>query len=128
MNALSIIFLFFMAINQQVIFDFDSNTNISDWVIVDDVVMGGRSSGNMRLTEEGYGIFSGQVSLENNGGFSSVRYRTRDLKVSPENIIRLRIKGDGNKYQFRVKDNIRQYYSYITYFDTSESGKKSKSI
>ena len=106
-------------LNQQVIFDFNSDTNIRSWVSVDDVVMGGRSNGNMRLTEEGHGLFSGRVSLENNGGFSSVRYRSDKLRVTPDNNIKLRIKGDGNKYQFRVKDNLRNYYSYITYFDTS---------
>ena len=42
------------------------------WRNVDDVVMGGVSSSSMRI-EEGVAVFKGEVSLENNGGFASVR-------------------------------------------------------
>ena len=31
----------------------------------------------------------------------------------------IRLKGDGKKYQFRIKDDIRSYYSYISTFSTS---------
>ncbi len=56
------------------LFDFEKNADIQNWRVVDDVVMGGRSSGSFSLSPEGYGVFAGRVSLENNGGFSSVRY------------------------------------------------------
>ncbi len=103
----------------QTIVNFKENQTNNNWKVVDDVVMGGRSSGSFSLSEEGYGKFSGEVSLENNGGFSSVRYAMETLNVSPKSIIRIRLKGDGKLYQFRVKHDRQAYYSYITEFNTT---------
>ena len=61
----------------EVIFDFKKNTSIRDWRVVDDGVMGGISAGQLRLDEQGNGIFYGYVSLENYGGFSSLRLRKK---------------------------------------------------
>ncbi|MEO9870044.1 CIA30 family protein [Ekhidna sp.] len=105
--------------NSIILFDFDEKSKISSWQIVDDVVMGGRSNGNFSLSEEGHGVFSGEVSLENNGGFSSVRYRLDLEKVSPDGVIKIYLKGDEKDYQFRVKNDTRAYYSYIFPFQTS---------
>lgn len=105
--------------NTQLIFDFNKNSNIDNWIIVDDVVMGGKSFGSFQLTPDGFGLFEGDISLENNGGFSSVRYRFSKLEVNKDSKVIIKIKGDGKKYQFRVKDNLNNYYSFITYFETS---------
>ena len=43
------------------------------WRIVNDGVMGGLSSSDLELTKDRTAIFSGFVSLDNNGGFASVR-------------------------------------------------------
>ena len=103
----------------QTLVDFKENPTTNNWDVVDDAVMGGRSSGTFSLSEEGYGQFSGKVSLENNGGFSSVKYDMKTVAVKSNNTIRIRLKGDGNSYQFRVKDKRRHSYSYITTFDTT---------
>ena len=103
----------------QTLVDFKENPTTNNWNIVDDAVMGGRSSGTFSLSQEGYGQFSGKVSLENNGGFSSVKYDMETVAVKSNSTIRIRLKGDGNSYQFRVKDKRRQSYSYITTFDTT---------
>ena len=81
--------------------------------------MGGRSSGSFQLSPEGHGLFAGRVSLENYGGFSSVRHRFRPMAVNEQTRLVLRLKGDGKRYQVRIKDNSRRYYAYITYIDTS---------
>ncbi len=107
------------SMNSQIIFDFTKNTDIQYWRIVDDIVMGGRSSSTFTLNKEGFGVFEGNVSLENNGGFSSVRYRFEKIEVREYTMIRIRLKGDGKKYQFRIKPNTNDYYSYIAYFKTS---------
>jgi hypothetical protein len=44
------------------------------WRITNDSVMGGKSAGHFIL-QQNYALFSGNISLENNGGFSSV-YRS----------------------------------------------------
>ena len=101
------------------IFDFSPTSDLSNWMVVDDVVMGGRSDGNLEINEEGHGVFYGKVSLENYGGFSSVRYRPGTKDVSSYSKAVLRLKGDGKRYQFRVKSNLEDRHSYITYFETS---------
>jgi len=102
----------------QPIFNFSKTANIENWVIVDDVVMGGKSNGDFKL-DDGNGMFYGQISLENNGGFSSVRYRGTPIDIKGHTKIILRIKGDGKRYQFRVKESTQQRYSYVTYIKTS---------
>ena len=103
----------------QSIFDFTATADISQWRIVNDGVMGGLSQGSFSLTSEGYGLFKGAVSLDNNGGFTSVRYPFSPLKTNKGSKIKLRLKGDGKEFQFRIKDNSRQYYSYIITFETN---------
>jgi len=108
-----------LLMKSQLIFDFNHNANITDWKIVDDVVMGGRSNGQFKIDSDGNGIFSGDVSVENNGGFSSVRYQFEKINTTKESKVIIRLKGDGKEYQFRIKNNRNTYYSYITNFKTS---------
>ena len=103
----------------QTVFDFQKSSDISRWRVVNDGVMGGLSSGSFRLNSDGYAVFKGSVSLENNGGFTSVRYGTGRISVVGKSKMVLRLKGDGKNYQFRVKADAGDYYSYITTFRTS---------
>ena len=104
----------------ETIFDFKKDSDLEAWRVVDDVVMGGRSAGSLTLSPEGHGLFKGYVSLENNGGFSSIRCRFDRKSVQGYGTIVLRVKGDGKKYQFRIKDRTSDYYSYIASFSTTE--------
>ena len=107
------------SLSSHIIFDFNKNSSISNWIVVDDVVMGGRSNGNFQLNKEGKGVFSGKISLDNNGGFSSVRYGFNKLNVEKYKSIVLKIRGDGKNYQFRMKHKSTDYASYITSFSSS---------
>jgi NADH dehydrogenase [ubiquinone] 1 alpha subcomplex assembly factor 1 len=106
------------SLSSHIIFDFTKNSSTSNWIVVDDVVMGGRSNGNFQLNKEGKGVFFGKVSLDNNGGFSSVRYGFNKLNVERFKSIVLKIKGDGKNYQFRIKHKSSDYASYITSFSS----------
>ncbi len=108
-----------MTIQTQIIFDFNTHSDISNWSVVDDVVMGGKSSGSFDIDQSGHGIFKGHVSLENNGGFSLLQYRFKKINTAPYTKVILRVKGDGKSYQFRIKAKASDYYSYIGKFDTS---------
>jgi hypothetical protein len=56
------------------IYEFDrEEVKAAGWRVVDDGVMGGRSKGNLQISDEGVLTFEGTLSLENNGGFSSLR-------------------------------------------------------
>jgi hypothetical protein len=103
------------------IFNFDNQSDLQNWRIVDDVVMGGRSNGQMEITEEGFGRFYGNISLENNGGFSSVRYTLDPKSAKGFSKFVLKVKGDGKTYQFRVKRERNQRHSHIYEFQTSGS-------
>ena len=103
----------------MVIFDFNKESDISDWKVVNDAVMGGRSSSKFYLNEEGNGVFIGTVSLENNGGFSSLRHRFNQKKIAGYRKVSIRLKGDGKRYQFRAKTNKEDQQAYISYFETT---------
>jgi monofunctional biosynthetic peptidoglycan transglycosylase len=83
-----------------VLFDFSKSDK--SWSNIDDTVMGGVSSSRMRV-QEGSAVFEGEVSLENNGGFASVRSGRITRELSGYEGVRLRVKGDGKKYQFRIR-------------------------
>tara|TARA_Y100001933_G_C18871701_1_gene510263 strand:- start:511 stop:990 length:480 start_codon:yes stop_codon:yes gene_type:complete len=108
------------------IFDFNKEKNINSWIVVDDVVMGGVSSSRISISKDGNGVFSGHVSLDNNGGFSSVRHRFNSIDISKYNSFLIRIKGDGKKYQFRVKSSINEYHSYKIIFSTNKKWQEIK--
>lgn len=101
------------------IFQFTPESDISDWRIVNDGVMGGLSSSTFVLNDQGQAVFSGKVSLENNGGFSSVHYELGKVQIGDCEKIKIRLKGDGKKYQFRVKERLQDRHSYVIIFNTT---------
>jgi hypothetical protein len=103
----------------NIIYDFDSNKDINTWSVVDDTVMGGMSNGTFQLSKDGHGVFTGYVTTENNGGFSSVRYEFEKMSVEGYVNVVIKLKGDGKKYQFRLKASRSDYYSYIKEFSTT---------
>ena len=103
------------------LYNFNSESKATEWLIVDDVVMGGRSNGNFYVNENGHGVFEGEISLENNGGFSSVRHECQTINVRDYSKIRIHVKGDGNTYQLRVKSSNSDYYSYSASFQSSNN-------
>ena len=119
MKGLLVSMILITSMNSHMIYDFNKNSDIQSWIIVDDVVMGGRSSGSFQLSPDGFGVFEGHISLENNGGFSSVRYQFDRINVAEHEKVIIRLKGDGKNYQFRIKDDSGKYYSYISTFSTS---------
>lgn len=75
--------------------------DLAPWRAVNDGVMGGISSGGMRQ-DRGNLLFAGELSLENNGGFASVR-RLVNADLSRATGVRFRLRGDGRSYQFRLR-------------------------
>lgn len=119
MQHLLIMILLFSALQSNLLFDFAKNESVKEWIIVNDVVMGGESSSTIKLNKEGHGVFEGSISLDNNGGFSSVRYRFPKRQIKQFSSILLRVQGDGKQYQLRIKSDSSEYYSYIAPFSTS---------
>nr|WP_290855453.1 CIA30 family protein [Flaviramulus sp.] len=120
MKIFLILITFVLIQTTMTLFNFNTTADITNWKIVDDVVMGGRSSGLFNLNKEGHGVFEGRVSLENNGGFSMVQYTFDSKKVDNFSKFHIKLKGDGKAYQFRVKTSNNDYYSYVFSFETNK--------
>lgn len=116
---LKIIIMSIIISNSMQIFDFNKTSVISDWRLVNDVVMGGRSTSEFYLNEDGNGVFTGTISLENNGGFSFLRYRFDEKNIEGFKKVSIRLKGDGKEYQFRAKPNKYNQESYMRVFKTN---------
>ncbi len=101
------------------LFDFSASSDWSGWEVENDVVMGGKSSSKLTRNEAGNAVFTGDVSLENNGGFASIQYHFAPRAISGYDKACIRLKGDGKEYQFRIKANLREKASYIYTFKTS---------
>lgn len=100
-------------------FLFEPGTPALGWRVVNDTVMGGLSSSTWQLTKEGVFVFSGSVSLENNGGFASVRSDVRDFGLADVAAFVLRVKGDGRTYQLRFRtDATWDGVAYVQSFPT----------
>ncbi len=99
-----------------------SNLASQQWQIVNDAVMGGKSESRFQINEDGNGLFLGTLSLKSGGGFASVHNR-RPLNLTGYPSIRLRVRGDGKRYGFRLKTgnpNEPDPWWYESRFDTIE--------
>lgn len=79
----------------------DIDMQAEAWRSIDDRVMGGLSGSRMEGLN-GSLCFSGEISLENNGGFASVR-RPIEAGLSGARAVRLALRGDGRRYQLRLR-------------------------
>ena len=86
----------------RVVFSFGGVAETRRWDTVLDGVMGGLSTGRIGQAE-GAMIFEGVTSLENNGGFSSIRCGVADGAFAGADTIQLRVKGDGRTYIFGAR-------------------------
>lgn len=94
-----------------------------DWIVVNDGVMGGLSSSDITVTDDGVGVFEGVLSLENNGGFASVRTPVPESAMAGASRLLVRVRGDGKRYQVRLRPGRRlDGIAYAATFPT-ESGK-----
>ena len=91
------------------------------WEPVNDTVMGGRSHAHTSFTATESLFMHGHLSLENNGGFASVRTR-HHLNFADLLGFRLHVAGDGKRYCLRIKTMSGEQlhpFSYEACFDTT---------
>ncbi len=91
------------ASRSALVIDFGDKDEVRRWGPVDDAVMGGVSSSRFVWTDRGSCVFTGNVSLENNGGFASVRSSAADLGLEGAEALRLTFRGDGKSYKLRLR-------------------------
>lgn len=88
-----------------------------DWRIINDGVMGDFSKGREQTTAEGYGRFTAQLSLKNNGGFTCVMNGIPSVRGKDADKIIIRVKGNGLRYGLRLRpQGDYDHVSYRAYF------------
>ena len=107
----------------QMLYDFTKQGK-GKWRIQNDVVMGGRSESQLTMTEENFALFTGRVSLENNGGFCSIHQTSEKepfIINEESDAFILNLKGDGKDFNFRIRTP-KGRHSYAATFSTNNNG------
>lgn len=91
--------------------DFKSEDVKRTWATINDSVMGGVSKGSVTVNKQDMLVFSGDLSLENNGGFSSIRTWPKNMNLGDDDALRVRIKGDGRTYYLDLRTTERRMAS-----------------
>ncbi len=87
------------------LFDFTGADAEKEWQAVNDGVMGGVSEGKFKITDKKALEFSGTLSLENNGGFASVRTKAKKLGLEKGDTVVANVRGDGREYTLNLYVN-----------------------
>lgn len=107
--------------DEKMLADFKAEDSAKAWSSVNDDVMGGISKGGFEHTKRGTLLFKGSLSLENNGGFASIRSKPKPVDLSAMKALAVRAKGDGRTYwiELRVTRQMRAS-SYRADFPTAK--------
>jgi hypothetical protein len=91
--------------------DFGTQKDGANWRVIVDGVMGGKSTGTATFTENSV-LFTGSISLENNGGFSSYRMPFGTYNLSSFNTVEIRYRSTGGEFGIMLERSQRFYYPY----------------
>jgi len=120
--SIIISFSFLMQNPEKILLTDFEEEDLKNWIIVNDGVMGGLSTSQIQYLPESRAIYSGTVSLENNGGFASSRMKIEPNRMGGSSSILLRVKGDGKKYKFRIRtDDQMDGITYSADFRTKKN-------
>jgi hypothetical protein len=82
----------------KLLFDFADPNAVTAWHAIDDRVMGGVSRSRLRSDPAGHAVFKGEVSLERNGGFASVRSDPGDRGLPGAALCEIEVRGDHKQF------------------------------
>jgi monofunctional biosynthetic peptidoglycan transglycosylase len=106
--------------SSKALIDF-TDADRSKWYVINDGVMGGESQSQIQRTERETGLFTGELSLENNGGFASARAVVGRHDLSAHVGLEIRARGDGRTYQLRLRtDDGFDGIAYRARFETRD--------
>jgi len=106
---------------EAMIHDFTDASTVSTWEAIDDRIMGGSSQSQPECIDNVGLRFSGTVSLENNGGFASIRSSSYNADLGQYRGLTLRVRGDGKCYKLSLRTvHFFDGVSYQTTFGTEK--------
>ena len=109
MNISLLLLSLFLTADKPVLnMDFGKKSAGQDWVIINDDVMGGRSNATLQLSKNSM-LFKGNLSLENNGGFASVRSNRSTYNLAKAKTVTIRYRSSGRKFALML-ENARMYF------------------
>ena len=105
------------------LFAFSSAESVAAWSATDDRVMGGISRSRMRFDSAGHALFEGVMSLEQNGGFASVRALSKAPPIANVTHYLVEVRGDGKRYKLNIRtsgrfDAVSYQATFATVADT----------
>lgn len=86
----------------KVLFDFTDPNVANAWHAIDDRVMGGFSRSSLRSAPGGHAVFEGEVSLERNGGFASIRSSPGDRGLTGAETCLIEVRGDPKQFKLSL--------------------------
>lgn len=110
MNHITTLLLILPVMLATLSFDFGVDCdNCNEWFVVLDGVMGGLSTGKLKTTANSI-VLEGKVSLDNNGGFTSVRTPYQEYDLSEYNTVAIRYRSMGQDFAFTLNKYRRFWY------------------
>lgn len=102
--------------------NFSDDNHFERISLIHDTVMGGRSSGHVVRYDDHVLMFSGNLSLKNNGGFASAEFTlVKPITAAHSGQLTLTAAADGRTYQLRLKTPfIPSGVAYVAEFSTQQ--------
>ena len=75
-----------------------------EWVLLSDNIMGGVTKSKIEYTNNSV-LLSGNISLDNYGGFSSIKTKYKSFDLSKYMGIKIKFKSTNQKFGFTLEDN-----------------------
>jgi NADH dehydrogenase [ubiquinone] 1 alpha subcomplex assembly factor 1 len=90
---------------QSSIIDFGNSAEKNqEWVLLSDNIMGGITKSKIEYTDNSV-LLSGNISLDNYGGFSSIKTQYKSFDLSQFNAIKIKFKSTNQKFVFTLEDD-----------------------
>lgn len=116
MNTLIYILItLFVPTSTQYIIDFGNTPDSQKWTTVVDGVMGGKSTSDIIELNNSI-LFSGEISLKNNGGFASLRGTKNNENLSNYTTVEIKYRSAGQDFALRL---LKHEAFYLPYFKHS---------
>ncbi|MEM9824291.1 MAG: CIA30 family protein [Bacteroidota bacterium] len=125
-HFLAVLLLFTFANIAEITFDFGKNKDGNDWEIINDGVMGGLSKGEFEFTDHTL-KFYGSVSLDNYGGFTSIKspFKTFDLGLAQK--VKIRYKTSNQSIAINL-ENSKEFYKPYYKLNLEDTNDEWKSV